>query len=232
MSWAPWATTEWWVLLGAFVLGAVLSAPLVARLSGVGYRREAEADRALHSPGWIHVVLPLVFAALAGRLGTTAYGLLWLSFAGLAVIGVALTHFDLDVHRLPRPLTRASIGVSVLGLGATSAVLGDVTSWRRGLIAAVVVWAIFGLLALLAAALKSGFGLGDVALAPTIGMASGWLSGLGPVVAGYAAFIFAGVFAGIAVLSKRATRKTSIAFGPFMLAGLLASVFIAAHPLG
>ena len=42
MSWAPWATTEWWVLLGAFVLGAVLSAPLVARLSGVGYRREAE----------------------------------------------------------------------------------------------------------------------------------------------------------------------------------------------
>jgi leader peptidase (prepilin peptidase)/N-methyltransferase len=62
-------------------------------------------------------------------------------------------------------------------------------------------------------------GFGDVKLAPTLGLALGWY-GWPVLVRGTLVSFACGALFGLALLlSGRATRKTPIPFGPFMLLG-------------
>jgi len=65
-------------------------------------------------------------------------------------------------------------------------------------------------------------GMGDVKFAVLIGSFLGIINGLCAL---WLSIVFGGVFGAIMIAAKKATRKTRIPFGPFMVLGALAMVF-------
>jgi leader peptidase (prepilin peptidase)/N-methyltransferase len=77
-------------------------------------------------------------------------------------------------------------------------------------------WAVYALLAL---AYPGGMGYGDVKLAGALGLFLGF-AGWGELVIGaFAAFVLGGLFSIGLLIARRATRRSGIPFGPWMLGG-------------
>src|SRR6185312_9463298 len=75
-----------------------------------------------------------------------------------------------------------------------------------------------------------GMGLGDVKLAGLLGLYLGWLSWSAVVIGTFAGFLFGGLVGVAMVAAGRASGKTAVPFGPYMLAGTMLAVF-AASPI-
>jgi leader peptidase (prepilin peptidase)/N-methyltransferase len=160
-----------------------------------------------------------LFAALTLRFGVSPE-LPALLF--LAAIGLALALIDLDVSRLP-------FEISIPGLGVTAVLLalaGLADGWSPVAVALLSAAAWFGLYwSLWFGTGGRGMGLGDVVLAPTLGLALGWL-GWGPSLVGLLGGFGIGAIVGVTLmLVGRAGRRSQIPFGPSMLAGALLGVF-------
>jgi leader peptidase (prepilin peptidase)/N-methyltransferase len=142
--------------------------------------------------------------------------LVLVAFLYLAAVSVALSLIDIDVRRLPNAIVLPSYIVAAVLFGAAGILTGDYAGLLRAAIAmAALVVAYF----LMAIVKRGGMGLGDVKLAGVIGIYLGWV-GWGPLAVGaLAAFILGGVYALVLILSRRATRKSGVPFGPWMLAG-------------
>ncbi|GAB6986434.1 prepilin peptidase [Nocardioides pyridinolyticus] len=166
----------------------------------------------------------LLFAVVAWRFGSTPYTLAGLVVAGA---GVALFMIDLDHRRLPFAITGAMAVGAVLALGI------DVV--RHGpdpipvALASAGLWlAVYGGIWLLTAG--RGMGLGDVALAPVLGLVLGWL-GLGPAVVGLGAGFVIGAVVGVVLLATGLARRGArVPHGPFLLSGALLGM-LAGAPL-
>jgi leader peptidase (prepilin peptidase)/N-methyltransferase len=161
----------------------------------------------------------VLFVALTVRFGVTPV-LPALLF--LAAIGLALALIDLDVRRLP-------FEISIPGLGVTAVLLalaGLVDGWSPVAVALLSAAAWFGLYwSLWFGTGGRGMGLGDVVLAPTLGLALGWL-GWGPSLVGLLGGFGIGAVVGVTLMVVgRAGRRSQIPFGPSMLAGALLGVF-------
>jgi leader peptidase (prepilin peptidase)/N-methyltransferase len=67
-------------------------------------------------------------------------------------------------------------------------------------------------------------GFGDVKLAGLLGLVLGW-AGWAPLVLGaFLGFLFGGVYSLALIGARRATRRSRVPFGPFMVAGALTAV--------
>lgn len=140
----------------------------------------------------------------------------------LAAMGLALALIDLDVSRLP-------FEISIPGLGVTALLLvgaGFADGWSPIAVALLSAGAWFGLYwSLWRGTRGRGMGLGDVVLAPTLGLALGWL-GWGPSLVGLLGGFAIGSVVGVTLMAiGRAGRRTQIPYGPSMLAGALVGVF-------
>ena len=211
------------LLLVALVVGALVVGRLTAReLASGGYRiPEDEASHATPPSWWVAPLLAALALVAAFSVGdTAAYAALpaYLLFAWLTV---CLVWIDIDVHRLPVGLTRPALPAFALLLLPPTIATGE---WGR-LLTAVVCGAVLMACYLVVAFLPGGgFGGGDIQLAPTIGLLLGWFS-VGHVVVGtMAAFFLGGVGAAVLLVTGRAGRKTAMAFGPFMCAGLFVAL--------
>lgn len=211
------------VLLGVLAAGALVVGRLTAReLATGGYRiPEDEATHPTPPSWWVAPLLAgLALAAAFSVGGTAAYAALpaYLLFAWLTV---CLVWIDIDVHRLPVGLTRPALPAFLLLLIPPTVATGD---WGR-LLTAVICGAVLMAGYLVVAFLPGGgFGGGDIQLAPTIGLLLGWFS-VGHVVVGtMAAFVLGGVGAAVLLVTGRAGRRTAMAFGPFMCAGLFVAL--------
>lgn len=161
------------------------------------------------------LTLPAVFEASTGLLLAAAI-LVTLAYLYLAAITIALALIDIDVHRLPNAIVLPSYIVAGVLLGVASILAGDAEAALRALIGMTVLAAAYFLMAL---AYPGGMGLGDVKLAGVLGLYLGY-SGWGALAVGsFGAFILGGVFSIILIATRRATRKSGIPFGPWMLAG-------------
>ncbi len=139
-------------------------------------------------------------------------------------LGVALGAIDLDVRRLPNVLVLPAYPVIAVLLAAAAAVQDDWGALLRAVLGAV---ALFGFFFLLAILYPSGMGFGDVKLAGVIGLVLGWFSWSAVVVGAFAGF-FLGAVVGVAVMAAGGGgRKTALPFGPFMVLGALAALWIA-----
>jgi len=140
-------------------------------------------------------------------------------------VGVALTAIDLSVMRLPNAIVYPSYVVLALLLTGASLVEGSVQPLARAAVGCVGMLAFFFALVL---ANPKGLGLGDVKLAGVIGAALGFLSYPALVVGAFAAFVLGGLVGGVLLVSRRATGKTMLPFGPAMVAGALVAIFASA----
>ena len=133
----------------------------------------------------------------------------WNAFAWalVQVVLVALAAKDVEERRLPNviilPVAAAAI---VLRVGFERSDLGEV------IVAGVVTFVVFYVLAML---LRGGLGMGDVKLAAMLGFLLG-SAAFPALVIGIAA---GGLWAVGLVVARKATMRSSIAYGPFLALG-------------
>lgn len=141
----------------------------------------------------------------------------------LSAGGVALFMIDLDRQRLPFAVTGVVAVLVALAL-ALDVLVGSGAFRASALVSAAVWLGVYGGVWLLTGG--RGMGLGDVALAPVLGLALGWL-GWGPSLAGLLGGFVIGALVGVALmLAGRAGRRSRVPHGPFMLAGAALGMFL------
>jgi leader peptidase (prepilin peptidase)/N-methyltransferase len=146
-----------------------------------------------------------------------------LSWEVFIVLGIALAAIDLEHHRLPDVLT-SSLYLFGLILISLDAVMSHwVHQLHNAFIASIVLGAFYWIVNLLS---KGGMGMGDVKLATSIGLFTGYTSALAVYVASMTGFALGSLVGVSLVLAKKATRKSAVPFGPFMLVGAVASIWI------
>jgi leader peptidase (prepilin peptidase) / N-methyltransferase len=144
------------------------------------------------------------------------------AFCCLAAAGVPLAFFDARHRRLPDLVTLPAYPACLLLLGVAAPFLtGGSARFVHALIGMAVAAAFFGLLLLVSPA---GIGLGDVKLAGPLGAYLGWLGAAAFVTGLLAAWLLAAVTAIGLLVAGRATRKTELPFGPFLIAATLGVV--------
>ncbi|MBC6461011.1 prepilin peptidase [Actinomadura sp. HBU206391] len=167
----------------------------------------------------VALVAAAVVAVLAVRIGLRPE---LAAFCYLGVVGAVLAFIDAALHRLPDPLTLPSypIGAALLGIAVPftddggTRYLHALAGLGALLLLFVVQWVITA----------DAIGLGDVKLSGVLGLYLGWLGSSAWVMGVFAMFVLGGVYAVGLLVTRRATRKSAIPFGPFMLAGALAAV--------
>lgn len=165
----------------------------------------------------------LATAALFVLCGWTFGGDAYLP-AALALVagGVALFMIDLDRRRLPFVVTGVVTALVLVALAGDA--VSDSGSLRPVAAASVGLWLlVYGGVWLGTAG--RGMGLGDVALAPLLGLCLGWL-GWGPTLVGLMGGFLIGAVVGVGMMvAGRAGRRTKVPHGPFMLAGAAVGLF-------
>lgn len=156
----------------------------------------------------------------AGQLGELAAVPALLFFTAL---GVALAAIDLDVRRLPDVLVLPAYPVLAVLLAGAAAAQDDWGSLARAGLGGLALFGFFFALAMLHPA---GMGFGDVKLAGVIGLLLGYLSWGALLVGAFAAFFLGAAVGVVALAIGSAGRKTSLPFGPFMVVGALAALWI------
>jgi leader peptidase (prepilin peptidase)/N-methyltransferase len=171
----------------------------------------------------------------AGLITAAALVAMWLRFRAspelaafcyLAVAGVPLAFIDARYQRLPDVLTLPSypVGIGALGIGALF-VPGGGRHFSYALIGMAAVWLFFAAQVLI---YPAGMGWGDVKLSGLIGLYLGWF-GAGPLIDGAVGGYLLAAVTGIGLIAgRRASRKSHLPFGPFMLAGAFAVILIPA----
>jgi leader peptidase (prepilin peptidase)/N-methyltransferase len=215
------------VVLLAALAGFGVGALLARRLVLLDYRLDEEAGRPAPMPGWVVVVgLGLLWAALTWRLAPWSGWALLPALLCFSTVVVALSWVDLDVHRLPEGLTLPAHPVLVVQLALAAWAGREWSALARAVLCGLALAVLALLLALLAARLGSGFGLGDVVLSGLVGLVTGYVAWWRPVVALYAAFLLGGLYALVQVVTRRRSRRDAVPFGPFLAAGAVLSLFV------
>lgn len=144
----------------------------------------------------------------------------------LVAVGIALTAIDLDTRRLPDALVLPSYPVGLALLALASANPGGSSDWPallRAVLAAVVLFLVYLAIVLV---YPKGMGFGDAKLAGVLGLYLGWWGWSEVVVGWFAAFVLGGVFSIGLLIARRAGRKSTIPFGPWMLAGAMVGLLV------
>jgi leader peptidase (prepilin peptidase) / N-methyltransferase len=173
----------------------------------------------------VELSMGLLWFLVALRLAAAGLGWAVPAYLALAFLCVVLAVIDASTRLLPNRITYPAFPIMLGLLLLASVGLGDLGRLARGLLAALAVGAFFLLLALIS---PRGMGLGDVKLAPTLGLALGWLS-WGAVAFGvFAGFLLGGVAGLAAIALLGLTRKSLLPFGPWLVTGALLGVLAGA----
>lgn len=174
--------------------------------------------------GALFVAVAIRFApsAAEGATALVADLITGVAFIYLMAISVALAAIDLDVRRLPNAIVLPAYLAGVVLLGTAAAVRGDLASAGWAAAGAGISFAFYLTLALVK---SGGMGMGDVKLAGVLGLFLGFLGPAVLFVGLFAAFLLGGVFGVAVMLTRSGSRRTTIPFGPWMLAGAWIAVF-------
>ena len=181
----------------------------------------------------VELVTGLVFAAIAFRFAgpvilassvgdAVSAGSVLVAFLYLGAISIALAMIDVDTHRLPNPIVLPSYLVASTLLMTAAIASGDGVALIRAAAGAGILGLAYFIMAF---AYPGGMGLGDVKLAVLLGFYLGWLGWAPLIVGGFAAFLLGGVYAAGLLIVRRASRKSGIPFGPWMLLGAAIGAF-------
>jgi leader peptidase (prepilin peptidase)/N-methyltransferase len=164
-------------------------------------------------PPLVEVGTAALFVLVAVRFGLSPELPAFLCLAGA---GVLLAVIDVRHRLLPDRVVLPSLGIGALMLAGAALVHGNWTALARAAAAALLLFLVFLVLALIA---PSGLGMGDVKLAALLGLYLGWL-GWGAVVVGAAAgFVVQALLALLLLAARRIGLRGELPFGPAMLLG-------------
>ncbi len=150
----------------------------------------------------------------------------YLFFAG---VGVWLSVIDLRSRLLPNAIVLPALCLGALLLAAASAAG---SAWGPLVRAGLGSLVLFGLYLALALVSPAGMGMGDVKLAAVVGLFLAYQGWQTLAVGTFAGFLI-GALAGAAVLAvRRGGLKSTIPFGPPMIAGALAAILLAGPAAG
>jgi leader peptidase (prepilin peptidase) / N-methyltransferase len=210
MSW-PW-------VLGAVLIGLALG-PALDGLAGLSVGRADWKPRPLATA---------VIAAMAGGcvvilVPDPALAPAWWI---LALVGTIIVRTDLATHRIPNAVTAPAFGCAAVLL----AIPWDMTAYARAWLAALSLTVVFLVMATL---VPTGLGMGDVKLAPTLGLYLGYLGWSELLVGVMAGFVVAAAVSLIIVLRHAVARRSvgaalrrAVPFGPFLLLGALVGLAV------
>ena len=148
------------------------------------------------------------------------------AYVVLAAVGSALIVVDIEHHRLPNRLLYPAAGAAVVLLAVAAAARADWSAYLRAVEAAGVVYVVFLVLALIS---PRSLGMGDVRLAALLAGYLGFRSWPMVYLGLLAGFVAAAALAIVLLITRRATRKTAVPFGPALIVGALL-VLAATHP--
>lgn len=144
-------------------------------------------------------------------------------YAGFLAGSGALAVVDARTRRLPNRLMFPLYGFGAVGLALASAVGHE---WWRLLAAVLAAALLYGLFWMMWFFGPMGFG--DVKLVGVLGLFLGW-AGLGDVVTGLVLGMLAATVVALGMLAlRRATRKTELAYGPYLIGGAWAALALQA----
>ena len=189
--------------------------PVVSWLLLRGRCRDCDAAISARYP-LVEATTSVLFALVVGWLGAS-----WAlpAFWYLAAVSVALFLIDVDVRRLPDAIVLPSYPVAFVLLALASANPGgpsDFSALLRAVLAGVALLVFYVVLRIV---YPAGMGLGDVKLSGVLGLYLGWVGWSAVVVGAFAAFLLGGVYGVALVVLRRAGRKSTLPFGPWMLLG-------------
>ena len=161
-----------------------------------------------------------LFGGMAARFDDSwalpAYLVLTAALITLAVI-------DLETYLLPNrivyPLTIVTIALLALGALADD----DLDALGRGLLAAVIAFAIFFVLHLVS---PRSMGFGDVKLSFTLGLALGYLSWGIMILGLFLGFVYGALIGIVLIATKVRTKSQAVPFGPFLAAGTVTAILV------
>ena len=140
-----------------------------------------------------------------------------ISFIVLAVVTMPLVVTDFQLKRLPNRLTYAGILIGLVMAILASFRDGTALPLKQGLLLSAGLGIAFFLLHVIS---RGGMGMGDVKLSIMLG-ALLFSVKVTTVVAGlFIAFLLGSIAGVFMIVARRATRKSAIPFGPFMLLGV------------
>lgn len=210
---------QWITALAAAVAGVpagLAASVLISRIASTDADSAARSRTRHFAPTLLAVA---GFAAMGVRFGPSPA---LPAYCYLVALSVVLAFVDAKHRRLPDVLTITSYPAGIALLGAAAAFLPNGLGFLLHAMlggAAAVAFYLF-----LAAISPSGLGWGDVKLSGVAGLYLGWL-GARAFVAGLAGgFVLAAVAGIVLIAAGKATRKSQIPFGPFMLAGALTAI--------
>ena len=134
----------------------------------------------------------------------------------LAYYGARLSIIDFKSHRLPNQLVGWFTATEILIMGITGWMASDFARLLTALGIAATTMISYVLLYLVS---RGSLGMGDVKFAFPLGLCIGWYSADQWLVAIFVSFLIAGVVAVIGLVTKRMTRKSILAFVPYMFLG-------------
>jgi leader peptidase (prepilin peptidase) / N-methyltransferase len=176
----------------------------------------------LGPPAWVTALIAtLSCGLLAGILGARVE-LVW--YVAAALFGVLLSVIDVACQRLPHELVVPAIGVSLVLFTLLATVTGEWSTLARALGGAGVLGGLF--LALFALP-GQGLGFGDVKLAVLLGGYLGWLGWPEVILGAALPWLINGPVILVLLLTRRISRKSTVPFGPAMLAGALLAILAA-----
>lgn len=166
----------------------------------------------------------LVSAVISGVLGTRfGMGAVGCTVVIFATGSVVLAEIDLRTRRLPREISYPLFGSMVVSIGIIAWLEGTSRPLVDALVGAAIVTGILLVLHLLS---RGGLGDGDVRLAPALGTLA-FIGGVETVWTGlFVAFVSAGACVAVLMVSGRASRSSTVPFGPFLIGGALVATLL------
>lgn len=134
----------------------------------------------------------------------------------LAYFGARLSIVDFKSHRLPNQLVGWFTATQILIMAVISWMASDYARLLTALGVGVATMISYVLLYLLS---RGSLGMGDVKFAFPLGLCVGWYAPGNWLLAIFISFLISGVVVVIGLVTKQMTRKSRLAFGPYMFLG-------------
>jgi leader peptidase (prepilin peptidase)/N-methyltransferase len=160
------------------------------------------------------IVAAVLVAWTLVHFGVGANGIAW---SVVQIVLVFIAWFDLLTRRIPNV---------VVVPAAIAAIVLRIAFDRDGLLECVLAGAIaFAVFLVLALLVRGGLGMGDVKLAALIGVLLGRDAATALILGA-----FLGGVAGLVLIVRGASRRTSLAYGPYLAAGAVVVILMATPP--